>query len=189
MRKIPELLSGLSLLVVAITSGLPTTVSAEEKSIVQEQQAEGLLKGSIYSAWQRLRAMSPKSKENYQERNRMTATAGIRGAEQTDTVLKPYWKDDRTQDAAFLAQVETYSKAQEMIDTGKFVEAIAALDGFIKDYPGSALMPNALFAKGLASGAGNDIAAASGAFKKFIADYPGHPLQEDAKQVMASLQK
>lgn len=189
MRTIPKLSSGLSLFVVVIVLVMPAMVSAEEKSIVQEQQAEGVLKGAIYTAWQRLRAISPKSKENYQERNRLTATAGIRGAEQTDTVLKPYWKDDRTQDTAFLAQVETYSKAQEMIDTGKFVEAIAALDGFIKDYPGSELLPNVLFAKGLALGAGNDAAGATGALKRFIADYPGHPLQEDAKQVVASLQK
>lgn len=186
MRGISRLFS---VLVLFMATGIPPAVASDEKSIVQEQQAEGLLKGAIYNAWQKLRAISPKSKDNYQERNRLTATAGIRGAEQTDTVLKPYWKDDRTQDAAFLAQVDAYGKAQELIDGGKFPEAIAALDNFTKNYPGSELMPNVLFAKGLAMGAGNDAAGATGAFKKFISDYPGHPLQEDAKQVMASLQK
>ena len=157
-----------------------------EKSIVTEKESGSVLKGVIFKAWQKLRSLSPKPKEHYNQR-RLAATAGIRGAETTDTVLKPYWKDDRTQDEDFLAQLEAYAKAQDMIDAGKLADAVKSLDTFMSGFPGSQLLPNALFAKGLALGADNNAAGAKDAFKKFIADYPEHPMVEDAKEVVASL--
>lgn len=159
----------------------------EQESVIRETEAKGLLKGSIYRAWQRLRSLSPKSSENRNEQRNLTATAGIRGAEQTETVLKPYWKDDRTQSPAFLAQLQAYGKAQNLIEAGQFKEAVTALDAFIKDYPDSELLPNAWFAKGLALGAGNDIEGATQALNAFIKGYPRHPMKADAEQVIASL--
>lgn len=158
----------------------------ERESVVRETEAKGLLKGSIYRAWRRLRSLSPKSSENSNERINLTATAGIRGAEQTETVLKPYWKDDRTQSPTFLAQLQAYGKAQSLIEAGKFTEAVTVLDAFIKEYPDSELLPNAWFAKGLALGAGNDIEGATQALNTFIKGYPRHPMKADAEQVMAS---
>lgn len=157
----------------------------EQESVIRESQATGLLKGSIYRAWQRLRSLSPKASESQNNRQNLTATAGIRGAEQTETVLKPYWKDDRTQSPAFLAQLQAYGKAQGLIEAGQFKEAVLVLESFIKDYPDSQLLPNAWFAKGLALGANNDVQGATTALNAFIKTYPRHPMRADAEQVIA----
>lgn len=162
---------------------------AEQESVIRETQTEGLLKGTIYRAWQRLRSLSPKSGENSNERKTLTATAGIRGAEQTETVLKPYWKDDRTRSPAFMAQLQAYGKAQNLIEAGQFKEATAALDAFIKDYPDSELLPNAWFAKGLALGADDDAQGAAAALNTFIKTYPKHPMRADAEEVIAGFKK
>ena len=161
-------------------------VSEGEKSIITEKESGSVLKGAIFKAWQRLRSLSPKSKENYNQR-RLAATAGIRGAESTDTVLKPYWKDDRTQDKDFLAQLEAYAQAQDMIEEGRFSDAVKGLDTFMSNFPTSQLLPNALFAKGLALGADNNAAGAKAVFSKFVADYPEHPMVVDAKEVVSTL--
>lgn len=161
----------------------------EQKSVIRETRTEGLLTGAIYRAWQQLRSLSPKSGENRNEPKNLTATAGIRGAEQTDTVLKPYWKDDRTQSPAFMAQLEAYGKAQSLIEAGRFKEASAALDAFIKDYPDSEWLPNAWFAKGLALSAADDAQGATAALNTFIKTYPKHPMRADAEEVIAGFKK
>lgn len=161
----------------------------EQESVIRETQSEGLLKGVIYRAWQRLRSLSPKSSENSNEQKSLTATAGIRGAEQKESVLKPYWKDDRTRSPAFMAQLKAYGQAQNLIETGRFKEATAALDAFIKDYPDSELLPNAWFAKGLALGAADDAQGATVALNTFIKTYPKHPMRADAEEVIAGFKK
>jgi TolA-binding protein len=114
-------------------------------------------------------------------------TAGIRGAESTDTALKPYWKDDRSNDEQYLKQLNAYNEAQNLIDKGEMKAAAASLDKFIDEYPGSELMPNAMFAEAMALAGMGEKDGSIKQFNKFIKENPKHPLRGDAEIAIKEL--
>ena len=82
-----------------------SALAAESQDgIVRETSTDSVFKGTLYQVWSRLRALSPKGNIDEAARSKVVVTAGIRGAEATDTALKPYWKDDRSNDQQYQQQ-------------------------------------------------------------------------------------
>jgi TolA-binding protein len=182
-------LSGLFALVLFGNSVYAAETQAQDQdsnSIVRETRTNSAFKGALYQVWGRLRTLSPKSGSE-DANNRVVVTAGIRGAESTDTALKPYWKDDRSNDAGYLQQLEAYNAAQELIEKGQMKEAAANLGKFIDAYPGSELMPNALFAEAMALAGMGQKSDSIKQFNKFIKENPKHPLRADAETAIKEL--
>lgn len=166
---------------------LPALAIAEQavtESVQTEQQ--GVFKGLMYKVWNRFRALSPKD-DREQPDKKTVATAGIRGAETTTSILKPYWKDDRSSDARLLGQLNDFADAQALVDRGQLQQASEAFKKFIERYPGSDLRPNAQFAIGMTYGGLGQVQQGMQAFQVFINDYPDHPLVADARVVMEEL--
>jgi hypothetical protein len=63
--------------------------------------------------WAKLRAVSPRLQSG-QPVYTQTVTAGIRGAEATESELKPYWRGDREQDPAYRAEHQALQAAQKL---------------------------------------------------------------------------
>lgn len=80
------------------------------------------------------------------------------------------------------AQTErpAYQNALKMYERGRYTEAEALFDAFIKDFPNSKLMPNALYWKGECQYARGGYADAIFVFKDVTARFPGHPKAADA---------
>ncbi len=114
-------------------------------------------------------------------------TAGIRGAEATESDLKPYWKGDREQDPAYRAERHELQAAQELADAQKFAEAARAFEKFLTAHPKSPLVPNARFGGALSYAALGDRARARAGFESFLKENPQHPLAHDAEQALAAL--
>ncbi len=114
----------------------------------------------------------------------MVYTVGIRGAESTDTLLKPYWKEDLTQDEKFQAELEKFGRAQLKMDRGELDAAVSSFDSFLDDFAQSDLRPNALFGKSISlAGLGKNEQSLT-AMRQFLDENPNHPLQGDAKLVI-----
>ncbi len=162
----------------------PAQVAAQSAEIVT-QESHNIFEGIFLKVWGQLKALNPSSKQTAQ--TTQVYTAGIRGAEATDTLLQPYWKDDLTRDEQFLAELSQYNAAQEHMDKGEMEPAVAAFEAFLSQYEGSLLRPNALLAKGLCeAGMGNNDQA-KGSLQVFIDENPDHPMIVDARQVVAAL--
>jgi TolA-binding protein len=162
------------------------TQAQDDNGILRETQTHSVFKGALYQVWGRLRTLSPQAGgEN--ANNRVIVTAGIRGAESTDTALKPYWKDDRSNDAEYLRQLQAYNAAQELLDKGQLKEAAASLGRFIDAHPGSELMPNAMFAEAMALAGMGQKNDSIKQFNKFIKENPKHPLRADAETAIKEL--
>ncbi len=169
---------------------LPVTYADDvdkDSELVTESTEHKVFTSTLYQIWMKLRALNPKPQDERVGRGKIIVTAGIRGAESTETALKPYWKDDRTTDKQFVQQVEELNSAQLLVDEGKVEEAGAALDAFISSYPEGELLPNALFAQGLTQGAVGDAERGMEALKRFVKEYPAHPLKADAELVISEL--
>ncbi|WP_127477698.1 tetratricopeptide repeat protein [Sulfurivermis fontis] len=149
-------------------------------------QPESRFKGAVFDALRNLSAMLPKQNGRNAD-PRQSATMGIRGAETTTTLITPYWKDDRSEDPAFQAEVQSYGAAQQLLEEGKLKEAEAAFGSFIQAHGNSDLLPNARFGQALALAALGDGKKSKAAMEAFLKDYPQHPLAADAQKVAAEL--
>lgn len=149
-------------------------------------QPESRFKGAVFDALRNLSAMLPKQNGRSAD-PRQSATMGIRGRETTTTLIAPYWKDDRSEDPAFQAEVQSYSSAQQLLEEGKLKEAEAAFGSFIQTHGNSDLLPNARFGQALALAAQGDGKKGKAAMESFIKDYPQHPLAADAQKVASEL--
>ncbi len=152
---------------------------------IKESESHNIFKGLFLKVWGKLKSINPTQKQS--AKAAQIYTAGIRGAESTDTLLKPYWKDDLTQDAKFQAELQLFSKAQLRLDKGDLEGSVKEFDQFIDTYQQSSLRPNALFGRslGLAGIGKNELSIRS--MQLFIDENPGHPLISDAKQIVSEL--
>ena len=176
-------------LLIVLSLVLPVYVWAEESSqqnnIQVEQQEDNVFKGVFYKVWNKFRALSPKLDQ--QPAKRVTATAGIRGAETTTSILQPYWKGDRTGDEAFMQQVDAFAHAQSLADQGQLDEAGKAFSQFADAWPDSDLRPNAQFALAVIYGSSGKTSDSIRIFESFIQENPQHPLAADARSIIDQL--
>lgn len=142
------------------------------------------VKDLLGNLWARLRAATPRSTPAAPA---ASVTAGLRGAEATESELKPYWRGDREQDAGARAERAALESAQALADAGKYAEAARAFEAFLQEHPRSTLAPNAQFGAALARAAMGDRARARAGFEDFIKREPQHPLASDAAQALAAL--
>lgn len=143
------------------------------------------LKSMLGELWARLRSVAPR--QSTQVAANQTVTAGIRGAEATESTLRPYWKGDREQDPAYRAERQELQSAQDLADAGKFAEAAKAFDAFVEAHPRSPLASDARFGGALAQAALGDKARAVSGFETFVKQDPQHPLARDAERALAAL--
>lgn len=136
--------------------------------------------------WAKLRAVSPRLQSG-QPVYTQTVTAGIRGAEATESELKPYWRGDREQDPAYRAEIQALQAAQQLADAGKFAEAAKAFETFAEAYPRSPLASEARFGKALAQAMLGDKPRAIASFQDFLKQDAQHPLAKDAESALAAL--
>jgi TolA-binding protein len=138
------------------------------------------VKDLLSRMWAKLRAATPRPQS---QAANVTVTAGLRGAEATESELKPYWRGEREQ----AAERAALDKAQGLADAGNYAEAAKAFEAFAQDNPKSPLAANAVFGAALARAAMGDTARAKAGFEDLIKREPQHPLAKDAEQALAAL--
>ena len=176
-----KLINILSMILLAVMISGPL----QGQTVIKQKETHSVFKGIFYSVWSRLRSLQPHQRQ--QARSNTVYTAGIRGAESTETLLQPYWKGDLTQDEAFQAELKQFGNAQQLMDKGDLKASTDAFGGFIKQYGNSNLLPNALFSKGICDAALGNKDEAVKNISQFIESNPNHPLVADAKQVLSEL--
>ena len=167
------------------TPMMATGVQAQETTVV-ETQTHNVFKGLFQSVWARLKSLNPSSKES--ANSEVVYTAGIRGAESTDTLLQPYWKDDLSSDETFQAELEQFSLAQGKMDRGELDSAVQSFDSFLGEYTQSDLRPNALFGKSISLAGLGQAEESVATMRQFLEENPNHPLGSDAQLVIAELE-
>ena len=167
---------------------MPVNAAGADKTsndaVIVKSEKKSVFKSFLYRAWGKLRAISPRPATRS---TRSVATAGVRGAETTTSIMSPYWKDDNTEDPEYLKELSEFTKAQQLAENGDLPAAVTALTSFIEDYSDSDYKANAQFALGISYGGLGKNAESINAFQNFVNDNPKHPLVGDAKQVMVEL--
>ena len=141
------------------------------------------LKSILDSIWTKIRTLSPKKKK----RTSGAAVAGVKGAEKGSEELSPYWKGDGN--ARLNEEIERYAVAEELMEEGKYSEAIVAINSFREEFPASRFLPNLLFAKGLCYLRLDRMDEATKEFGDFLEDYPDHEMVADANKLLVVIDK
>ncbi|MBE9502679.1 MAG: tetratricopeptide repeat protein [Proteobacteria bacterium] len=131
--------------------------------------------------WMKIRSLSPKKKRRTTE----SAVAGVKGREKGSEELAPYWKGEK--ESTLDKEVDKYAIADDLMEQGKFSEALIAFDSFREEFPLSRFIANARFSRELCLLKMDQKDAAIKGLKEFIDDYPEHELIPDAKDMIAAL--
>lgn len=161
------------------------SADSDNGAVVVKKEEKSAFKGFFYKVWGKLRAISPTAATNTKRSS--VATAGVRGAETTTSIISPYWKDDNTQDEDYVKELAEFTRAQQLAEEGDLEAAVDALSSFINTYDKSDYRANAQFALGVSYGGLGKTAESVSAFQDFVNDNPKHPLVDDAKQVISEL--
>jgi TolA-binding protein len=172
----------LIIMFVAVSITVNAPVIAQGTTTINETSSHSVFKGFFKSVWAHLKSLTPTQKQS--AKSTQTYVAGIRGAETTDTLLKPYWKADLTRDESFQAELEKFSLAQYKMDKGDLEAAVDLFDGFLSQYKRSDMRPNALFGKSISLANIGQREQSLAVMRQFVDENPNHPLVEDAKQVI-----
>ncbi|MGQ2966688.1 YbgF trimerization domain-containing protein [Methylophilus sp.] len=81
-----------------------------------------------------------------------------------------------------------FSEAESLNQAGKYKEAFAAYDNFLKTYAGSKLAPDALYGMGYAQFALKSYKSSVATQQKFLDSYASHPLAPNAMLSLANSQ-
>lgn len=88
----------LAIILMCITGLLLNAGLYAQDSAIKETETHNVFEGIFLSIWSKLKSLNPTQKQS--AKSTTVYTAGIRGAENTETLLKPYWKDDLTKPPA-----------------------------------------------------------------------------------------
>lgn len=86
------------------------------------------------------------------------------------------------------AEARAYEAAQSLVKTGKYKEAVAAFQAFLKQYPGGALAANALYWTGFSHVGLSDFKGASASYQRLLKEFPASPKAPDALLSLARAQ-
>ncbi|BAL26580.1 tol-pal system protein YbgF [Azoarcus sp. KH32C] len=87
------------------------------------------------------------------------------------------------------AESREYESSLNLLKEGKYKEAQASFDHFIKAYPRSSYLPNANFWAGNAALQAKDVATANNYFKTILNTWPNDPMAPDAMLGLANCQQ
>ena len=158
----------------------------KKSNVVVQKEQKSVFKGLFYRVWAKLRTLNPKVSQR--NRNRSVITAGVRGAETTDSLIDPYWKGDKTDDPAYIKELTEFHNANQFAENGDLNSAVKAFSSFINDHSESDLRANAQFALGISYGGMGNAKSGVNTLRAFVKDNPDHSMVTDAKQVIAELQ-
>jgi len=159
--------------------------AVRETSVVVQKEQQSVFKGLLYQVWGKLRTLSPKMSQR--NRDRSVITAGVRGAETTDSLIDPYWKGDKSDDPDYIKELTEFNNAHQLAENGDLQSAVKALSAFISSHGNSDLKANAQFALGISYGGMGNVKSSVDTLSAFVQQNPNHPMVADARQVIAEL--
>jgi TolA-binding protein len=122
------------LLYITLVLGLCCTMATAQE---QEKRAESGFSAWLKSLQAKIALIAPKKTIPM-----TTGVAGVRGAKE-DAAVKLYWKGKKGDEAVTEEELLKFKAGVDLAEKGNKEESLKALDEFMKQYPDSALIPDA----------------------------------------------
>jgi len=148
----------------------------------QEQQREH---GFFHSLWGKMKTIMPRRNTN--ANHHVTAVIGVRGAETTETALKPHWEQDLASDPSFQSDMKAFETAGSLCETGDVSEGTRELTGLVETSSFQSIQSNGLLALAACYDQQGEQKKSLAYLESFVKKYPKHPMTKDVKAFIDSL--
>lgn len=83
------------------------------------------------------------------------------------------------------SETQAYEAAHALVKSGRYKDAVAAMQAFLKQYPAGALAPNAIYWTGFSYVGMSDFKNAAVSYQRLLKDFPSSPKTPDAMLSLA----
>ena len=153
----------------------------------QATAAESTDKGSTYqvvksessffsSLWGKIKSIIPRK---HTANSTATAVIGVRGAETTESALKPHWEGDLSSDSAFRNDVKQFEDGTKLCESDTPKKGTAAFESLLKSTNNDMLKANTLLALASCYAQNGDEAKGREHLQTFVSKYPKHPMFDE----------
>jgi len=148
----------------------------------QEQQRE---QGFFHSLWGKIKTLMPRRNANANQH--VTAVIGVRGAETTETALKPHWEQDLASNPTFQSDMASFETAGNLCEKGDVSEGTRELTGLVETSAFKSIQSNGLLALAACYDQQGDHKKSLAYLKSFVKKYPKHPMAKDVEKFIGSV--
>ncbi len=134
-------------------------------------------KSFFSSLWSKVKRIVP----NKRTANSGTTTAvlGVRGAETTESALKPHWEGDLSKDSAFRNDVKQFEDGTMLCESDTPSQGTAAFEQLLKTSSNQMLKANTLIALASCYAQQGDETKGREHLQSFLLKYPEHPMHDE----------
>lgn len=83
------------------------------------------------------------------------------------------------------SETQAYEAAHALVKSGRYKEAVAAMQAFLKQYPNGSLAPNAIYWTGFSHVGMSDFKSAAVSYQRLLKEFPNSPKAPDAMLSLA----
>jgi len=153
---------------------------AKKGSNYQVIKSESSFFGSL---WSKVKRIIPKNNSN---NNSATAVIGVRGAETTESALKPHWEGDLTSDSAFRNDVKQFEDGTKLCESETPSKGTDAFEELLRTSESDMLKANTMIALASCYAQQGDEAKGREQLQTFLAKYPKHPMHDEISNWLTS---
>lgn len=133
-------------------------------------KSENTFFGSI---WSKIKRVIPTKNSNSGE---ATAVMGVRGAETTESALKPHWEGDLSSDSAFRNDMKQFEDGTILCESKEPAKGAETFEELLKNTNNDMLKANTLIALGACYAEIGDEKKGREHLQTFANKYPSHPM-------------
>jgi len=133
--------------------------------------------------WSKIKRIIPKK---HTANSNATAVIGVRGAETTESALKPHWEGDLSTDAAFRNDVKQFEDGTKLCESQTPEQGTAVFEGLLKSTSNDMLKANTMLALASCYAQHGDEAKGRAQLKAFVKAYPKHPMHDEVSSWLSA---
>ncbi len=166
------------LVITAITLGLLSgqAIAADNQKKTNTYQVVKSESSFFSSLWGKIKRIIPKK---HTTNHQATAVIGVRGAETTQSALKPHWEGDLSTDAAFRNDVKQFEDGTKLCESDTPQQGTAVFEGLLKTTTNDMLKANTMLALASCYAQHGDEAKGREQLQAFVKKYPKHPMHDE----------
>jgi len=163
------------LIIIGLALGLISNqaIAAENSNKSNTYQVVKSESSFFTSLWGKIKRMIPKK---HTVNTTATAVIGVRGAETTESALKPHWEGDLSSDSAFRNDVKQFEDGAKLCESDTPKQGEAAFEGLLKSTNNDMLKANTLLALASCYAQNGNEAKGRKYLETFVDQYPKHPM-------------
>ncbi|MDX8388537.1 MAG: hypothetical protein R8M46_08445 [Ghiorsea sp.] len=165
-------------IILLLSTGLITGQAIADENTSKSSSYEVIKSETSFfgSLWGKIKRIIPRK---HTTEHTATAVIGVRGAETTESALKPYWEGDLTTDPTFRNDVKQFDDATKLCESKTPSKGTDTFEALLKSSSNDMLKANTLIALASCYAQQGDEAKGREHLQAFVVKYPTHPMHDD----------